>query len=75
MKTLGIWLIIFGLGLLALNFMGLEFKLLMWIDNWGRGTGIAIRAGMLAVGVVLFFLGLRQESAKPAAAPEAQKSA
>lgn len=63
MKSLGIWLVIFGIGSLLLNMMGMEFKILMWIDNWGRGTGMAIRGGVTALGVVLFVLGMRQESA------------
>lgn len=35
MKSLGISLVIFGIGSLLLNLMGMEFKILMWIDNWG----------------------------------------
>jgi hypothetical protein len=60
MKQLGTWLMIFGLGSIALNFLGLEFTLLMWIDNWGPTVGWGIRAGLAAVGAVLFFLGMRQ---------------
>lgn len=67
MKNLGMWLMIFGFGSMALYFVGFEFKLLMWIDNWGPAVGWAIRAGLAAVGAVLFFLGMRQE-------PQAQKA-
>ncbi|OGI40274.1 MAG: hypothetical protein A2140_03015 [Candidatus Muproteobacteria bacterium RBG_16_62_13] len=75
MKSLGIWLAIFGVGSLLLNLMGMEFKILMWIDNWGHGTGMAIRGGLTAAGVVLFVIGWRQESAKPSASTEAGKNA
>ncbi|MEK6771298.1 MAG: hypothetical protein AABY62_06645 [Pseudomonadota bacterium] len=68
MKSLGISLVIFGIGSLLLNLMGMEFKILMWIDNWGRGAGMAIRGGVTALGVVLFVLGMRQESAGAAKA-------
>jgi len=62
MKSLGIWLVIFGIGSLALNMMDMEFKILMWIDNWGRSTGLLIRGGLTALGVVLFVIGMRQDS-------------
>ncbi|MBM9499327.1 hypothetical protein JWG44_03575 [Leptospira sp. 201903071] len=41
----------------ALSFFNYNLKILMWIDNWGVATGWAIRAGLVAVGVVLYFLG------------------
>ncbi len=75
MKSLGIWLAIFGVGSLLLNMMGLEFKILMWIDNWGRVTGMAIRGGLTALGIALFVIGWRQESAKPSTSAEAGKNA
>ena len=75
MKSIGIWLAIFGVGSLLLNLTGMEFKILMWIDNWGRGTGMAIRGGLTALGIVLFVIGWRQESAKPSASTEAGKNA
>ena len=68
MKNLGMWLMIFGFGSIGLHFMGLEFRLLMWVDNWGENVGWAIRAALAVSGVVLFFLGSRQTQA-------AQKSA
>jgi hypothetical protein len=64
MKQAGIWLMVFGIGSVVLNFLGMEFKLLMWIDTWGMEIGWAIRAGLAVVGVALFFIGSRQESAK-----------
>lgn len=60
MKNVGVWLMIFGFGSIALNFMGMEFRILMWIDNWGPAVGWGIRAALVIVGVVLFVLGSRQ---------------
>lgn len=57
MRQLGAILAIFGLGSFVLNMMGLEFSLLMWIDNWGTTAGTGIRFGMIALGAVLFFMG------------------
>lgn len=67
MKNAGVWLMIFGFGSMALNFFGLEFTLLMWIDNWGPSVGWAIRAGVAIVGVVLFLMGSRQAPAQKTA--------
>lgn len=65
MKTAGIWLLIFGVGSIALNFLGMEFKILMWIDNWGVEVGWGIRVGLAVVGAVLLVLGARQEVKQP----------
>jgi hypothetical protein len=64
MRQVGIWLMVFGLGSMALYFFGMEFKLLMWIDTWGTNVGWAIRGGLAAVGLALFFLAPREEPAK-----------
>jgi len=57
MKNIGIYLIIAGIGSIALNQFGYEFRLLMWIDNWGETVGWAIRGGAIVVGAALIFLG------------------
>ena len=65
MKSAGMWLAIFGFGSMALNFLGYEFTILMWIDTWGPEVGWGIRAALAATGVVMFVLGSRQ-AAQPA---------
>lgn len=67
MKSLGGLLFIFGAGSFVLNLLGMEFKLLSWIDNWGATTGIAIRVGMIVVGGALWLMGRKKEAAQPAA--------
>ena len=57
MKNIGIYLIIAGIGSILLNQFGYEFKLLMWIDNWGETVGWAIRGGAIVAGAVIFFIG------------------
>lgn len=57
------WMAIFGAGSFVLNMMGREFSLLSWIDNWGPTVGIGIRAGLIVVGAILFFVGMKQENA------------
>lgn len=64
MKKTGIWLMVFGFGSMALHFVGMQFTVLMWIDNWGPAVAWAIRAALAVAGVVLFVLGGRQ--AQPA---------
>ena len=60
MKTAGLWLVIFGIGSIVLNFLGMEFKILMWIETWGSEVAWAIRIGLAVVGAVLLVLGSRQ---------------
>jgi hypothetical protein len=68
LKSIGGFLFFFGLGSIVLNFMGMEFRLLMWIDNWGVETGWAIRGAMTVIGGGLWLVGQRQEAAAAAAA-------
>jgi len=49
----GMTFIIMGLGSFLLNMFGVEFALLMWVDNWGPTAGTAIRLGFTAIGVVM----------------------
>ena len=72
MKSIG-WLLVFlGAGSFVLNLIGYEFKLLMWIDNWGVEAGWAIRGAMVVAGGVLLFLGMKGETAAEATAEPAQ---
>lgn len=53
MARLGWYLFVFGLGSAALHFLEREFVVLMWIEAWGDGAAWAIRAAMIAAGVLL----------------------
>ncbi len=64
MKQFGLWLFIFGAGSILLGFVGYEFSLLMWIDNWGTTVGWVIRAAMIVVGGAVWFLA-REETVEP----------
>ncbi len=68
MKSIGGLLFFLGLGSFVLHYMNMEFKLLMWVDNWGPTTGTLIRIGMIVVGGGLWLLGHRRESEAPPAA-------
>ena len=57
MGQFGIWIIILGVGSFVLNLIGVEFRLLMWVDLWGPGIGTAIRLGLIALGVLLVVVG------------------
>lgn len=61
MKSIGMYMAIFGIGSIVLNQFGYEFSILMWIDNWGTGVGWGIRIGFVVVGAVLFVLGKNEE--------------
>lgn len=66
MKSFGGLLFILGLGSFLLNLMGVEFRVLGWIDSWGPTVGIAIRVGLIVVGGILWFVGRKREAAQPA---------
>lgn len=66
MKNIGVYLIIAGIGSILLNQFGYEFKLLMWIDNWGETVGWAIRVGAIVLGGALMFM----DKGEPEAAAE-----
>lgn len=53
MANVGFWLLILGLGSFGINYFGYEFKLLMWVDQWGDTTGTMIRLGCAALGLIL----------------------
>lgn len=61
MRGIGSFLFIMGAGSFVLNLIGMEFKLLMWIDLWGPQIGLMIRLGLMAVGAALWFVGLKLE--------------
>jgi hypothetical protein len=62
MKQIGLYLVIFGVGSLALNLFGYEFSILMWLDTWGETVGMGIRIGAAVVGAVLWFLGNKAQT-------------
>lgn len=66
MKSIGMYMVIFGLGSIVLNQFGYEFSLLMWIDNWGPSVGWIIRIGAIVAGAAMFFLGGNAEAEEAA---------
>lgn len=74
MKSIGTYLMIFGAGSFILNLMNYDFRLLMWIDNWGPTIGMAIRFGMVALGLVLLLIGSKQEKEAESADEEIPQS-
>ena len=50
-------MLFFGIGSMILNFIHVEFLLMMWVDLWGPEIGWTIRVAMIVVGALLWFLG------------------
>ena len=63
MKAIGGLMFLLGLGSFVLHYMNMEFKLLMWVDNWGPTVGAAIRVGLIVVGGALWLVGNRRAKA------------
>jgi len=66
MKTIGGWLLFFGIGSIILNFLGREFVLLSWIDTWGPNVGWGIRIGFAVIGAAMYFLAPKKTEPAPA---------
>lgn len=61
MANLGLYIAMLGIGSFVLHFFDYEFKLLMWVDHWGTGTGNLIRIGMIVGGIGLYLIGDRKK--------------
>lgn len=61
MKTIGTYMAIFGLLAIVLNFFNAVPRLLAWIYNWGEGVAWGIKIAFVIVGVILYFMGRKQE--------------
>ncbi len=66
MRSIGMYLAIFGAISIVLNFLGRELVILSWADNWGPTVGWAIRIGMIVVGLAIMFLGPKGEEEQAA---------
>lgn len=61
MKSIGGLMVLLGAGSIVLGFIGMEFTLLMWIDNWGPTVGWVIRGLLIVVGAALWLMGPDEE--------------
>lgn len=61
MKTIGTYMAIFGLLAIVLNFFNAVPRLLAWIYNWGEDVAWGIKIAFVIVGVILYFMGRKQE--------------
>lgn len=55
-KAAGPVLVLAGILSIVLYFLGLNLRILVWIDAWGPVVGWGIRLGIIALGVVFFLL-------------------
>ena len=66
MRGWGVVLIVLAIASYFLPRVGIQFFVLMWIDNWGATNGLLIRVGMVVLGLVLVAASFRRGQ-KPAA--------
>ncbi len=55
-------LVLAGLASIVLYFLGLNLKILAWIDVWGPTVGWALRIGAVVLGAALTFLSFKLNS-------------
>jgi hypothetical protein len=65
MKKWGGYMFFFGIGSIILQFVGMEFIILAWIDFWGPVVGWIIRIGLAVGGAVLWLIGKAREKPGP----------
>lgn len=63
MKSIGMYLAIFGIATMLLPLIGYQLSLFMWIDNWGPTVGWIIKIAMVVIGGGLFLAGNDDEEA------------
>lgn len=75
MRSIGSLLLFLGAGSVVLHFIGYEFRLLMWIDNWGETIGWIIRGTMIAAGgAIMFFTKSKKEDSEDETREEQQQA-
>lgn len=60
MKRVGMYMAIFGLLAIVLDFLDRVPSILMWIYNWGETTAWIIKIGLVVVGAFLYFTGSKK---------------
>ena len=60
MKSVGSFLIVIGLAAIVMGFMNYVPTILTWMYDWGEGIAWAIKAGLIVVGVIFYYLGSRR---------------
>lgn len=60
MRSLGLLLLVLGIGSCVVHFMDMEMRLLRWIDTWGENAAWGIRGGFIAVGLLLMVAGKKK---------------
>lgn len=61
MKRFGLFLLVLGLGSIALHFANMEFRLLTWIEMWGATVAWVIRGALALAGAVLLVVDAKSE--------------
>lgn len=64
MKILGLVLLLFGVGTIALYFANQSVSWLDWIGNWGEGAAWGIRGGSVGLGALLMKMGGKKDKKK-----------
>lgn len=64
MKLLGLLLLLFGVGTLAVHFLDQPVSWLDWIGKWGDGAAWGIRIGSVVLGLLLMKMGGKKDGKK-----------
>jgi hypothetical protein len=56
MRNIGYYLLGFSVLSMLLKIVGMNLKILIWIDIWGNSTGWMIRGGAALLGLVIILL-------------------
>lgn len=66
MKTIGTYLVVFGIAAIILDFFIAVPRILAWIYNWGDGAAWGIKIAFVVIGAILYFLGSKNTNEQQA---------
>ncbi len=64
MKFIGIVLIIVGLLAIVLPADAAYLVYLKWAEQWGQATALGIKVGLVALGLIFYFIGNSQKASR-----------
>ena len=69
-KSIGAWLIAFGVLSILISFAGLQFRYLWFLDELGTVAGYGLKAGLIVLGVLLVKFGDRSPAVEETEEPK-----
>ena len=60
--SIGAFIALAGVISCVLHLIGMNLRILMWINEWGTGVGWGIRVGLIVLGVLMMVIASKAKS-------------